>query len=525
MRRFHSYGPLDLKKHYGVARTELVDKCIQQLIGDEDIGHYFTIWAPRQRGKTWIMREAVRRIREEYGERFAVAHMSMQGVVLEESDPEEKFLESIPRLCQDTLGMEVPQAHSWDDWMGLFHQSGPLDRPLILLIDEFDNLPAHVIDRLVSLFRDIHLHRERYHLHGLALIGVRSVLGVSGRGSPFNVQRSLHVPNLTRDEVLLMFDDYRRESGQQIDAEVVERVFSETHGQPGLVGWFGELLTETYNPGMDQAISMKDWKGVYHRALKTIPNNTVMNLVKKARGEFRSRVLEVFSHSDIEFSFDKEWCNFLYLNGIIDIEETEDSKGDTQSYCRFAAPFIHRRLYLALSDDMAGDHSPIPALEVDDELSDVFLVEGLDIPALLGRYVQYLARLKAKGLNPWRDQPRRSDLSITEAVAHFHLYSWLSQVLHRHCSVSPEFPTGNGKVDLHIRYKDNRSIVEIKCHTFMADLPFYREQAAQYAKSLGLANVTLALFVPLLQEEIPSKLGGEHEFDGVRVVTVPLGFT
>ena len=182
-------------------------------------------------------------------------------------------------------------------------------------------------------------------------------------------------------------------------------------------------------------------------------------------------------------------------------------------------------LYNALADDMAWSHSPILALEADDDLADVFTPKGLDVPKLLERYVQYLSRLRAAGLNPWRDQPRRSDLSITEAVAHFHLYSWISQVLHRHASVSPEFPTGNGKVDLHLRYGDSRSILEVKCHTSMADLPFYRKQAAGYAKSLGLSVVTLALFVPLLQKDIPAKLGGEEVFDGVRVTTVPLGFT
>jgi hypothetical protein len=43
-------------------------------------------------------------------------------------------------------------------------------------------------------------------LHGLALIGVRAVLGVdSERGSPFNIQRSLHVLNFTLDEVTDLF--------------------------------------------------------------------------------------------------------------------------------------------------------------------------------------------------------------------------------------------------------------------------------------------------------------------------------
>ena len=48
-----------------------------------------------------------------------------------------------------------------------------------------------------------------YLLHGLALIGVRAVLGVENvKGSPFNVQRSLHIPNLTHDEVVYLFDCY-----------------------------------------------------------------------------------------------------------------------------------------------------------------------------------------------------------------------------------------------------------------------------------------------------------------------------
>jgi hypothetical protein len=37
--------------------------------------------------------------------------------------------------------------------------------------------------------------RKDYLLHGMALIGVRAVLGVENvKGSPFNVQRSVHIP-------------------------------------------------------------------------------------------------------------------------------------------------------------------------------------------------------------------------------------------------------------------------------------------------------------------------------------------
>ena len=92
----------------------------------------------------------------------------------------------------------------------------------------------------------MYLNSKQYLLHGLALVGVRAVLGVeSTSGSPFNIQRSLHIKNLSFDEVQNMFDQYQKESKQQVDPLVVKKLYEKTLGQPGLIGWFGELLTQT----------------------------------------------------------------------------------------------------------------------------------------------------------------------------------------------------------------------------------------------------------------------------------------
>lgn len=99
-----------------------------------------------------------------------------------------------------------------------------------------DTLAPALLDLLVTQFRDLYLDRESHWLHGLALIGVRAVLGVeSRRGSPFNVQRSLHVPNLTQAKVEDLYQQYQDESGQTIESEVVSKVYEGTRGQPGLV--------------------------------------------------------------------------------------------------------------------------------------------------------------------------------------------------------------------------------------------------------------------------------------------------
>jgi hypothetical protein len=528
MREFYSYGPVNCRRHFCVPRRDLVESCLKHIVGDpEDDGHYFTMWSPRQSGKTWLMHQVRREIEERYGERFHIVTMSMQGIAMEPDDPPDAFLIRVPLLIRRYFDVEVSQPTSWEQFSNLFSARSPLlPNPLLLFIDEFDKLPARVIDRFVSMFRDMYLERQSFVLHGLALIGVRAVLGVdSERGSPFNVQRSLHVPNFTAAEVEELFRQYQKESGQMVEQDVVAAVHDVTRGQPGLVGWFGELLTKKYNPGLDQPIDGRSWREVYRAALHWEWNNTVLNLIKKARGPYVEHVLELFSRPDLPFSIRAEWCSYLYLNGIIDSEVVMDPKGERVDVCRFSSPYVQACLFHALTMDLMGERTPILALEPLDELDDVFGGPVLDLPALLERYKGYLRRLKAKSLNPWQDQPQRGDLHYTEAVGHFHLYFWLRNAVGRRCVISPEFPTGNGRVDLHLKCGEQSGVIEVKSFVDMAMLRQSVQQAAGYAGKLGLNSITVALFAPVEEESVLARLSGEHEVDGVRVVVSAIGWT
>jgi hypothetical protein len=527
MRTFFSYGPVDCEEHFCVPRSEIIERCFMQLIGNpEKGGHFFTIWSPRQCGKTWLMRQVKQAIEKRYGDRYLIGMMSMQGLIMNNDDPDDIFFRHVPKLFRESFQREPPQPEKWEDWTDLFSvDKGRFERPLILFIDEFDSLPRRIIDQLVTLFRDIYLKRESFNLHGLALIGVRAVLSVESlRGSPFNIQRSLHVPNFTPEEVEDLFQQYRSESGQIVDPEVVQAVYGVSRGQPGLVCWFGELLTEKFNPGAEKPVDMGVWKQVYGRACFSEWNNTVLNLIKKVRSGYTEQAVELFAHSDIRFSIDADWCSYLYLNGVIDKEETLDCKGDFIEYCRFASPFIQLRLYNALTADLIGEHLPMLALDPLDTLSDVFEKPELDIPALLSRYKAYLKRLKAKGIDPWKGQPRRSDMHYTEYVGHFHLYFWLQNAVGRQCGISPEFPTGNGRVDLHLRCKNRQAVIEVKSFKSHGELEYSKEQAVKYAKRLGFVTTTLAVFVPVEDEETLAKLSGEQTLDGVRLYVMAIGW-
>ncbi len=420
-----------------------------------------------------------------------------------------------------------PRVTTWEDFNRLFSKDeGLWKQPLILLIDEVDTLPPAFLDIMATQFREMYLERERNWLHGLALVGVRAVLGIeSERGSPFNIQRSLHVPNLTREEVGELFRQHRQESGQETATEVIEKLWEATQGQPGLVSWFGELLTEKFNPGKNFPIGMETWEEVYRQACTTEWNNTVLNLIKKAVGAYRSHIMTLFTRSDVPFSIRAEWCNYLYLNGIIDYEKGMDAKGKETNVCRFSSPFTQLAIYDALTYHFVDDHAPILPLDPLDDLSDVLDVPVLDMPALIRRYKDHLKRLKASGLNPWKDQPRRVDMHITEAAGHFHLHAWLRDAVGRHCVVSPEFPTGNGRVDLHLRCGDKEGVIEVKSFTNLREHREALGQASDYAAKLGFDRITLVTFVPTDDEDVLRKLSGEEILGDVRVTVSAIGWT
>ena len=529
MRQFHSYGPVDCEEHYCVERKTLVQQCTDQLIGHpEKGGHYFTIWAPRQTGKTWIINQSAKCLKSFYSDSFIVADLSMQQYeILQQSDPIESFFKIWKNAIYDKLDIDTGKIDDWNNWLNLFKKkSGLLTKKMILFIDEFDKLHNEVIDKVVSMFRHMYLSRNEYLLHGLSLVGVRAVMGIdSKKGSPFNVQRSVHIPNLTVDEVKQMFDDYQSESLQNIDPKVVQQIFETTNGQPGLIGWFGELLTKKYNETPQKSINMKLWKKVYKRSIHIEHNNTLQNLIIKAKNEYKNHVYELFKNSNIEFTFASDWCNYMYMHGIIAYTEVE--KDDDITYtCRFSCPYVQDILYIVFVKDMESSHNKsILPLEPTDLLEDVFNIKTLNIPALLKRYKNFLNRLTEKGSNPWANQPRRkTDYHLTEAVGHFHLYFWLKLTLDDICTIIPEFPTGNGKVDLHIKCdQDKKGLIEVKSFVNPLKVKSAIIQAAEYAKQTNYSEITIAMFAPFTDEDVLNQISVSQTIGNVTVNVLAIG--
>lgn len=503
MRRFSSYGPVNSNVHYYAPRKELIQEARTRLLGQSpnEGGHYITIWAPRQCGKTWIMQEVLKTL--DTGENVYSVYLGLEHLK-DVKDISQIFNYLFKEISRQS-NVAIPPINSLSTFQEFFTKD-ILKKPLILILDEFDALADEVINSIVSIFSNIYIQRREelnkkpedqwYRLHGLALIGVRSVLGIENQsGSPFNIQQSLHIPNLTYQEVEGMFQWYQKESGQVIEKDVIRRLYEETCGQPGLTCWFGELLTETYNPGKDKPVTPETFEEVYAAAIKILPNNNILNIISKAAAEpYKQTVLELFKTTrKIEFSYDNKQLNYLYMNGVIDHEKHQR----TEYYVKFSSPFVQKRLFNYFSEElfphMGKLHEPF------ENLDDTITETTLNPVNLLKRFKDYLQKNRGWLL---KDAPRRSDLRIFEAVYHFSLYSFLDDFLEDWgAKIYPEFPTGNGKIDLLILHAGKRFAVELMSYTNQRNYRLALEQAAQYAGQMQLDEIFLAFFVESIDDE------------------------
>ncbi|VEN73124.1 conserved hypothetical protein [Candidatus Desulfarcum epimagneticum] len=527
MRRFSSYGPVDKDLHYYAPRKKLVDFGHRQMIGEDPSrgGHYITVWGPRQTGKSWAMRDVLWRIQKD--DRFDVLKINLEHLKME-TDPAQVLSDLGEEILQG-LGKDLIRADTGRKFQDIFAK-GSLEKPLILILDEFDALAEDAISAIVGAFRNIYNVRQDqsnlpagekdYLLHSAALIGVRRVLGVeNAKGSPFNVQRSLHIPNLTFEEVETMFRWHEKESGQRVDQEAIERLFYETNGQPGLTCWFGELLTEGWdgfelpeNAPVDMAL----FKRAYLAAESYLPNNNILNIISKARQEpCQDVVLDLFRTDEKAlFSYDDGDLNFLYLNGVIDIEKG----GDGRSYAKFSCPFVQKRLFAHFArriyKNMGGLYDPF------EDLDDAINEDRLNVRNIMKRHRKYLVDNRE-----WifKNAPRRSDMRIYEAVFHFNLYTYLSGFIRRFGGeLWPEFPTGNGKIDLVIQYAGKTYGIEVKSYT---DRPGYADalkQAASYGKKLNLKEISLVFFTETISEEARKEMEADFRDPDTGVTVAPI---
>jgi hypothetical protein len=487
MRKFNTSGANNPDIHFTVMREALMQQALEQIIRPEDPkgGRYFTLYAPRQTGKTTFVEQLMKRMDRQQFFPAMISFEALSGL------EEPVFYQELSKLLdrRGNFPFEIPAMGNKLDFIDFLSAlKTKLPQKLCLIIDEFDGLNAPYLGDLLHLFRDIYQARDKkYNLHSLILIGVRNLTEINLEyASPFNTNDEIRLSFFTRDETLDLMSQYEAESGQLFAPEVKERIFYETQGQPGLVSALCKKMVEDLNPGSRKLIGPEIANEAVERFIHVEISKNVSNILNKAREE-EERIIELFNTgTKIAFHIDTEWQKFLWVHGVIDV----DDAGGKEKYVKFSCPLYQKKLYYFFKPriDEARYYVPIGV-----SYKSFLLTNGaLNLLALLQAYQAYVNR---RGKKAFAHARKRKDGRFVEAAYHYSLDTFLSAAMpYLDGQSHVEFPTGNGKVDIFIFHRNYKYILEVKSYANEDQLIKAKAQAVRYAQNEGLREVYLVVF-------------------------------
>jgi Cdc6-like AAA superfamily ATPase len=117
--------------------------------------------------------------------RFHVLKINLE--ILKDEENVSNVINTIAEEIGKGLNKKFTGVYNSKQFQEIFDRHA-LEKPIILILDEFDAIMEKGINAVVSVFRNIYINRrdesdkttdqKTYLLHGVALIGIRSVLGI-----------------------------------------------------------------------------------------------------------------------------------------------------------------------------------------------------------------------------------------------------------------------------------------------------------------------------------------------------------
>ncbi len=195
MREFNTSGPCNPALHYTVMRETLIVK------GKEKVrkGRYFTLFAPRQTGKTTYFQLLLEAVRSENFTPIWVSFEKLKTVT------RDIFYQDLnhqlhKRLHEHQIQLKQTITNQVE-FVKLFEEIKSHAQSVILVIDEFEGIPDAVLSEMMHAFRQMYHQKSDHALHSLILVGVSTIAElVMSVASPFNIAEELKISFLRRQK-------------------------------------------------------------------------------------------------------------------------------------------------------------------------------------------------------------------------------------------------------------------------------------------------------------------------------------
>jgi len=463
MRRFNTSGPCDPEKHYTVMRDELV--VTGQALVDE--GRYFTIIAPRQSGKTTYFQLLFDMLKEQDYIPIWVTFESLKTV------NQEKFYRTVGRELHEELSLfDINLDYPIEDHIDLldfFREPPLLSKKIVLVIDEFEDIPTEVMGEVLHSFRKIYHRKQFYALHSVILVGVSTLPELLVRGSsssPFNVADVFKIAYFTFEETFDLIQQYIQESGQIFEADVIQAIYDNTRGQPGLTCALCDHMIQE-KADHDQPIAMGDFDKTLKHFLIERPDKNIVNIVRKAREKQDFMLRLLFGNAPIPYSIHTPTISYLTAHGVID---------NVDGFVDIPVPLYSKCLVTAFRPPINGEtlhyFTDLESLNV--YIND----DGLNIGAMLQKYRAYVRRRGFKAFDTEQ---------LKEGAWHYSLDGFINFVIQGlGGDTLIETPSGRGRTDIYIYYQEQKYVIETKIYTNQTYVENGKYQLADYLDAEGL---------------------------------------
>jgi len=471
MREFNTSGPCDPDKHYTVMREALVTKG-QALV---DRGRFFTIFAPRQSGKTTYFQLLFRQLRPQG---YLPIWISFEGL---KQLSRAKFYSALAmRLSEELTAYSQASVPPMEDAFDLeiyLKQVSLRTPPLMLVIDEFEDIPTEVVSELLHLLRAMYHKREHHKLYALALVGVSTLAElIVSSASPFNIVDELSIDYFTFAEVEQLIGQYVAESGQPFDEPVIKAIYENTVGQPGLTCALCQHLVTEVVTDRSQPVTMDAFYPALKYFLTERSDKNILNVVQKAREKQAFMLRVLFGDNPILFTVNEPNIAYLFAHGVID---------NVNGNVEVAVPLYGKCLITAFRPLINGESSEY-IVSAHESLNEFIIDNQLNLHALLDKYLEYVQR---RGFRAFDTK------QLKEGAWHYSLDGFIHFFIQRlGGDTLVEVPSSRGRTDILIFYRKRKYIIETKRFTDQSYFVQGKQQLVDYLKSEGLADGYYVVF-------------------------------
>ncbi|MCX7049600.1 MAG: ATP-binding protein [Candidatus Sumerlaeota bacterium] len=491
MKRFFNVaGPCIPGEHYMLsAQARCAD--LMPLIENRS---YFCIHAPRQTGKTTLIKDFVRTLNA--GGKYYALYASLERAHVCETVADgmrviigilQDMMEDYPAFRDKEFGREAnlsdPENVLKRELKDVCER---LDRPLVIMFDEADCLSGPLLISFLRQLRDGYVNRDvAPFVHSLALVGMRNLRDYKGKlrkdsqtlgsASPFNiVKESLTIRNFTRKEIAALYAQHTEDTGQIFPEDAMDEVWRLTCGQPYLVNAIAcEIVEKTLARDATRAIAKEHVEEAAQNLILQRVTHIDSLMARLEEDRVRRILIPVILGEEMKIDYLHDDVQYVLDMGLLAIKHGQLAPANP-----IYGEVILRTLNYNVQMNLDAGQYPY--------LAPRYLESGrFDMNLLMKEFQQFWREHSAI----WSKMPL-----YEEAAPHLIMTGFLQRVINAKGSLDREYAAGRGRMDLCVWFEGRPYPIELKIRHLESDVEKGIGQLRGYMDTVGAREGWFVLF-------------------------------